>query len=327
MSAEVRRVRAASSEDMHLLRRFYDELYVPEFPDPDEREDLGTIERYLVLEAQGWYGPNNYHVLLWTDAGQVVAGSISDYLAVPDAGVVEFLVVSPAVRSHGLGGRVLAETERRLRADAQRAGGSLRCVYAEVDDPLRSAPGAFDARTRLRIWHRWGYRALDLPYVQPALSADQSPVDGLLLLARTMSPELADGLPSQHVADVLAEYMRWAMRIAEPSANAEYRRMRQFLDERERVSFRPLVEPDERLSVREITDPDDPELDDLIRVYEGVFDDPSTAVPGEEFRALLRRRRGSTTTSGPCAPERSPTWRGCSPSPRCPRPASAGTSA
>lgn len=291
MSERICSVRATRPGDLHLLRRFYDELYVREFPDADEREELATIEHHLALKAAGRYGANNYQVLIFTDGEQVVAGSISDYLAGPDAGVIEFLVVAPGRRSRGTGRRVLTETERRLRADAESAGGRLQCVYAEVDDPARAGPGTFDPRARLRVWHRWGYRAVEFPYVQPALSAGQSPVDGLLLVVKADSPELAHDLPARHVAEVVAEYMRWAMRIPEPERNAEYRRMRQYLDGRDRVATRPLVAPDHPVCVREIRDPRDPDLDRLIRVYEGVFADPSTAVPGEEFRTLLGAAR------------------------------------
>jgi hypothetical protein len=50
-------------EDRERLQRFYRELYIPEFPDEDERESLENMERYLELKEQGWYGKNNYHII------------------------------------------------------------------------------------------------------------------------------------------------------------------------------------------------------------------------------------------------------------------------
>ena len=62
-----------SREDKKLLRYFYEELYVPEFSDADERESLENMEQYLELKAQGWYGKNNYHIIIATEAGKLIA--------------------------------------------------------------------------------------------------------------------------------------------------------------------------------------------------------------------------------------------------------------
>src|SRR4030095_4567943 len=112
----------ASPAHRALLRRFSDEAYAPEFPDPDERESLVNIERYLELKAQGWYGDNAYHVVVAEDDGMIVGGAISDYLADPNAGVVEFLVVTPAARGQGLGRRLLDVTEGSIDDAGRRLG-------------------------------------------------------------------------------------------------------------------------------------------------------------------------------------------------------------
>lgn len=44
---------SAAPGDRSLLRRFYEELYLPEFPHPDERESLPNMERYLELKDSG----------------------------------------------------------------------------------------------------------------------------------------------------------------------------------------------------------------------------------------------------------------------------------
>ncbi|HYS41205.1 MAG TPA: hypothetical protein VEO01_36790, partial [Pseudonocardiaceae bacterium] len=69
-----------STDDIATLTRFYETLYVGEFPDPDERESLANMIDYLGRRARGWYGRNNYHVLLATGAdGRPVGASIVDY--------------------------------------------------------------------------------------------------------------------------------------------------------------------------------------------------------------------------------------------------------
>ena len=88
---------------------------------------------------------------------------------------------------------------------------------------MRRRSRRFRSFVRALVWHRWGYGVADFPYVQPALSADQQPVRTLLLMAKPCGP--ADGPPSPGASSVpvelliaaLHEYLRWAMRIAEPS--------------------------------------------------------------------------------------------------------------
>ena len=94
----------AGAADLEILQLFYEDLYTAAFPDPDERESLANMKRYLELKASGWYGANNYHVRVLVDGGHTAAGSVSDYLAGPNTGVIEFLVVAPDARRRGLGG-------------------------------------------------------------------------------------------------------------------------------------------------------------------------------------------------------------------------------
>ena len=68
----------ASPEGQAALQRFYHGLYVDEFPDPDERESLANMARYVELKAQGWYRRNNYHVLVIERGGRPVGGAVFD---------------------------------------------------------------------------------------------------------------------------------------------------------------------------------------------------------------------------------------------------------
>src|SRR5580700_8093942 len=86
-------------EDLERLTRFYDELYEAGFPDPNERESLENMKEYLRLKRRGWYGSNNYHIILSFDGDRPVAASVSDYLAIPNCGVIEFLLVDESL--HG----------------------------------------------------------------------------------------------------------------------------------------------------------------------------------------------------------------------------------
>jgi len=300
-----RHLQITRKADVELLERFYHDHYVAEFPDPDEREPLAKMKEYLQLKEQGWYGKNDYHIIVAVDAeDRPVGGSISDFLEKPNAGVIEFLFISPEQRLKGLGRRLLEETERMLHHSAQRSlGRPLDWVIGEIDDPFRcpSHLNVFDPFARAHVWHRWGYRRIDFPYAQPALSAQQAPVRTLLLVAKTCSRRFTDSIPSAQVRLVIREYLRWAMRITEPDANAEYCGMAAYLSRHDCVKLMPLDSyigwvGGTDLVIREVVNDDDSELEQAIAVYESVFTDPTTAIPSDRFRAAFREDRVASMT-------------------------------
>lgn len=221
------------------LRRFYNKLYVAEFPDPHERESLANMARYLALRAQGGYGANNYHVLVAERGGRMLGGAVFDYFAGPNAGVLEFLFTRPGERRRGLGRALLDASLRILQRDARAATGKpLRAVVAEMNDPLRrsSTPDNMDPSLRAEIWGKWGFGKLDFPYVQPALSPRQKPVATLALVAKLHRGQIE----TAWLLSVIREYMRWAMRLPQPSRNPQYRAMARFARRNRRVALVPL---------------------------------------------------------------------------------------
>jgi len=288
-------------DDRVRLRRFHDQLYGPAFPDPDEKESLAAIERYLELKAAGWYGPNNYHVVLALSGERIVGGAIADYLADPNAGVVEFLVVAPDRRGAGLGRRLLAETETLIARDARRTGRpDPDRIVAEIEDPflVDLSPGGFDPFARARIWGRWGFRKLQFPYVQPALSESQRPVHHLMLATKPFAADERDAVPSARVENTLRAYLRWAMRIPDPESSAEYRGMRDDLARRGRVPAVALErhvghDPAAPLAVEEIGG-EGPALDAALRVYARAFPPGPTALPPAAFRRNALARLGAS---------------------------------
>jgi GNAT superfamily N-acetyltransferase len=234
----------AAPRDIDLLRQFYQELYLPEFPDPDERESLDNMMHYLELKAQGWYGANNYHIVLLTESGRPVAGSVSDYLSAADAGVIEFLAVAPAWRRQGLGARLLRWTETTLAVDAgSRSARALRYIVAEMHDPRIPDPhhASLEPLARARIWSGWGYRKTNLDYVQPALSASQHAARHLVLLAKISNGASHHTAIGAHQLRVLLrEYFYWAMRIEQPERTAEYQQMCAQLPNEGYVDLLPL---------------------------------------------------------------------------------------
>lgn len=289
-------LRFTRKTDIDLLKRFYDDCVVPEFPNPNERDSFENIKGSLHRKEDGRFGKNNYHVVVVLDGNKPIGGSISDYLVEPNAGAIEYLVIQPDYRGTALGGRLREYTERLLHQDADRSRGRLLdWIVGEMDDPyLTPEPtNRFDPFSRARVWHNWGYRMLDFPYVQPALSSDKSAVHTLLLMVKTCSPRFTDAVPSTDVRTFLRDYLGWTMRIAVAQDNKWFEEMCKFLPPGGVV---PLVrfsdylgwEKAAHLHVNEVLNETDPELGQAIDVYDKVFKNGDTAIASSEFRKAFQ---------------------------------------
>lgn len=278
-------------DDLAVLGEFYGTLYVSLFPDPDERESLENMAGYLRLKAQGWYGPNNYHIVLAFDGDRITGAVVADYLAGPAAGVIEYLLVSPATRGQGVGRALLDRVEGLLARDAAGGGLELAGVVAEMNDPraVSALTDTLDPVARALVWHRYGYFGLDFPYRQPALSPGQAAVTGLILICKPLSEAWRERVPASAVALVVREYLRWAMRIEHPEDSADYRAMAAYLSARDDVGRLPLDnyvghDASRPLDVHEVTGPDDKDFARTMAVYRKAFPPGPTAVGETEFR-------------------------------------------
>jgi GNAT superfamily N-acetyltransferase len=316
-----RELRATRQADIDLLKRFYRDCFEPEFPDPDERESFETIVNYLRLKETGWYGKNNYHVVLAFVDGELIGGAIADYLDEPNAGVIEYLVIQPEHRGSGVGRRLLEHTERLLHDDADVTRARLLdWIVAELDDPYLTPrrKNGFDPFTRVHVWGSWGYRLLDFPYKQPALGGGKKPVTTLMLTTKTCSTRFdpphsdregpktrsgdqngnpgdgaqrANSIPSADLETLLREYMHWAMRIEEPDESKEFKAMSDSLPEKGSIR---LVDFDEYLGlgkdicIKEVKGQHDSELDRAIALYEKIFKDRATTNARSDFREAFQ---------------------------------------
>jgi GNAT superfamily N-acetyltransferase len=233
--------------DQALFRAFYFDVYVREFPDENERESLDNMLEYLHKKQAGWYGANNYHILVAVAGGRPVGCAIADYLAEPNAGVIEFLAVVAEARGRGYGQALHRGIERLLVADA---GNALDYIVAEMNDPFRTNPASdnMDPFQRAMIWHRWGYRVIDFAYVQPALSETQEAVGNLRLILRVRDGMDRDWIAADRLLGIIAGYMRWAMRVEHPEQNREFAGMARLLASRDRVPVHDLLAYATRIS-------------------------------------------------------------------------------
>jgi GNAT superfamily N-acetyltransferase len=174
-------------------------------------------------------------------------------------------------------------------------------MFIELNDPFRvpAADDNFDPFERAMLWDGWGYGRLCFPYVQPALSARQRPVDCLLLAAKPLVTQFAAGFPSDLIRRCVEAYLIWAMRIERPRSDASFRAMAAYLDGVAEVPLEALATYVGRdkslpLAVRPLRSGEDADYPALADVYRRAFPAGPTAVDPQAFAAGLRRMQGRT---------------------------------
>lgn len=284
-----------SPDDIALFQQFYNAIYIPEFPDPNEQESSENMEQYLQLKSDGWYKNNNYHILLYLDKGIPVAGAIIDYFAEPNTGVIEFVVVKESYRGSGLGTQLLKWIEETIDTDSSRVGNrGWDYIFAEVNDPFKTymKPDSMDPFERVLMWDHWGYKLATMPYIQPSLSAEKEPVDDLLFVCKPRHTNEINIIFPSILRQIIYNYLVWAMRIGDPDSNSDYAKMSQYLEKQKTVNLTSLskyvgAEISQRLHYSDLTMEGLEDLENVLNIYAAEFNNSQVTIPRDSFRQSL----------------------------------------
>lgn len=217
------------------LGQFYTSVYMECFPDADERETFDHLLAYL-RQAQN-QTEYSYHILLLKDGEQVIGGAIFDYFKRTNSAMIEFLAVKKEIQSRGVGSLIFKKVQLILSYQANRAKKhNVDRIFCEIDSPMYSKASV---KKYLYFWNKNNFRHIDFTYIQPALSASQSAVTGLWLAVLT--EHIAADISASLLQDILYDYMKYCMQIENPKENAEYLRMAQELETKERVKLLPII--------------------------------------------------------------------------------------
>ena len=216
--------------DRELLIDAYELVYIDAFPNVDERESLPSIIECLTKKTSGWYGLNNYHVLVGVDSQNSPAAiAICDFLANAKVGVVEFLAVRKSFRRQGLGSQILSRASDLLLCDAKTSS-NFRFLIAEITDPQTTKINRdIQPRDRAIFWQHMGFLKIDFPYIQPPLSEEKNPVRDLVLLAKPLGIESGTNISSLHLRKIISNYQKWAMGIEDVGTNPFFIEMSSWL--------------------------------------------------------------------------------------------------
>lgn len=222
-----------SAEHLLILDEFYEQVYIKNFIDPDELVSVSEIKDFLARKSEGWYGENNYHVLVAKQGSEIIGGSISDYFSDCKSAAIEFITVSEQHRGKKIGRLLLDKTISVLESD-----GELNLVVAEIENPeVYDRASVISPVDRAVIWKRYGFFRIDFDYIQPRLSDSQSPASFLWLIARSPDRRIKSSL----VLDVLKSYFELAMGIEDAESTTEYIFAKNQFSSREYVELLEII--------------------------------------------------------------------------------------
>ncbi|MGI6787847.1 MAG: GNAT family N-acetyltransferase [Acholeplasmataceae bacterium] len=208
-----------SVKTKELLSRFYISVYLPNFPDINERESLDSLIYYLEKQESGLNGKNNYHIIIGTIGDEIVGGIIGDYFEEINSGVIEFVVVNEKYRMKNNGKKLVNEMIRIFNEDANRNGHKeINYVFIEAENQLIVPEELlFEAKLSTNFWKSQKFQVLDFDYIQPIIGQDKQPVEHLYLGALVVNAKLDENsIKNDVVKKFLINYAKYAMNILKP---------------------------------------------------------------------------------------------------------------
>ena len=189
----------ARDDDGELVRQFYRTILARSFP-----EDELDAEQALLDAVDSGLG----RILLATDGnGTVLGGAVGDYFARPGVMLLSYLAAGAATRGSGVGSALLNAAITNWTSELK-----PRLLVLEVEDPryFHGSAAYGDPVARARFYERFGAKALEIPYFQPALRPDTKRIPRLMLMVLAGTDLTADTtrVDGTVVAGFLADYFR-----------------------------------------------------------------------------------------------------------------------
>ena len=211
-----------------MLEAVHRDLFLPNFPDPDEQE-----------------GPDDWVPRLWEDPARpkpeqhaFVAGthlengrerSLAGFAFVERyresrCALLSYVAVDGSRRGQGLARCLFDRALDSVQQSAQQHDEPVRAVFAEIHDPQRvnRAHDVVNPAERVRIMARLGAWRVPISYVQPALGERSRRSDRLMLIAFPL--DAAPRVEAGAVAEFLDEYYR-SLGIEDPSSDPALRKI------------------------------------------------------------------------------------------------------
>lgn len=188
MTLEIANVTKDRPDLYPLLDKAYHDIYVPAFPDDDERDSLEKIKDIIegrlpkVGIAVNLLGENLDDP---DPAKRVIKGiGIAYYYEPQNVGLLAYNAIAPEHRERGLGKILVQSRIQSLKKLAKKAGKELGGVFIEVNDPKKVSPetDSMDPAKRVKIFQEWGAVPVPIDYVQPPVALEGCYCESLMLM-------------------------------------------------------------------------------------------------------------------------------------------------
>jgi len=220
-----------------LLESMYRDLYLPSFPNVDERESPSDwiprleVNRPLPPQPLTYIFVTGRDLTIPDESRRSVYGLlIAELYQQSMSALLTYLVVAESYRRHRLARGLVDRARGQLKAKATDFGRPLRAIFAEVHDPeVDDSPVAekdwqLDPHTRLDIMAKLGGRRVPIAYVQPALGRDRSRVRSLLLFTFPLNDQPVTTIRTEVIKEFLAEFY-CAEGVTDPARDIDFVRM------------------------------------------------------------------------------------------------------
>jgi hypothetical protein len=183
LAREMRRLSDPDDPDLEAMAGLLQAV----FPDPNTVLGLDRLREFVAER-----GANRvFNAMVARDTGNVVGCTVFSYVPASNCGFSEYIAADQRVRGGGLG-RALFDARRAVLDEQARSAGRGACngLFIEADNPARvpTALGeqerqtAMDAAERLSVFAHFGFKRVDVAYVQPPLAVEKAAVSYMDLL-------------------------------------------------------------------------------------------------------------------------------------------------
>jgi ribosomal protein S18 acetylase RimI-like enzyme len=178
------------------LCNMYGQIYLQAFPNDDERESLENLIRFLQSSNEG----EDRHIIHMKNKSSIIGSMIFSYFHKSNAGYIPYIVIDPSYRQKGYARTLFERAMQILEQDAKKLKKNLvKYVYLEIDKfGDKIPPSAY-------LWHRLGFKRINLSYIQPPLNKEKSHSDNLILAVYPLNHDNSF-IPSDDVKIFLKEF-------------------------------------------------------------------------------------------------------------------------
>ncbi len=196
------------NEYLPQLAQFRDNIYMPAFPDENERE---PFDEKILPRIQSGEGLQTIIVLAF-DNDCMVGGEIMDIYPSCASIHITYLAVEEKMRGKSYGKQILREATAMACQSLDREGNPIEHIFFETENPSLTIDSSYDTDARLLFFAGVGAGLIPIPYAQPPLSEDQDWARNLYLCVLPFTQEEGEYLIGESettsiAADVVTEFL------------------------------------------------------------------------------------------------------------------------